>query len=193
MKNQEFNFDEALQQLQSGKNLLGTDGILTPLIKQLTEAALQAEIDHYLSTTSIDTRKNGYTRKTVKSTSGQFELKTPRDRTGGFEPQLIKKNQTKLSEDIDNKILSLFALGMSYGDIQTHVAELYGLEISDGAITNITNKLLPELQAWQQRPLDLIYPFVWLDAIHYKIKHDGHYINKAVYTILGLNTDGHKE
>ncbi len=93
MRNQSFNFDETLKQLQSGKNLLGTDGILTPLIKQLTEAALQAEIEHYLSTTSIDTRKNGYTRKTVKSTSGQFELKTPRDRLGAFEPQLIKKNQ----------------------------------------------------------------------------------------------------
>ncbi len=193
MRNQSFNFDEALKQLQSGKILLGTDGILTPLIKQLTEAALQAEIEYYLSTTSIDTRKNGYTRKTVKSTSGQFELKTPRDRSGAFEPQLIKKNQTKLSEDIDNKILSLFALGMSYRDIQKHVAELYGLEISDGAITHITDKLLPELKAWQQCPLEALYPFVWLDAIHYKIKHDGHYINKAIYTVLGLTTDGHKE
>nr|WP_162505432.1 transposase [Candidatus Arsenophonus triatominarum] len=152
MRNQSFNFDEALKQLQSDKNLLGTDGILTPLIKQLTEAALQAEIEHYLSTTSIDTRKNGYTRKTVKSTSGQFELKTPRDRSGAFEPQLIKKNQTKLSEDIDNKILSLFALGMSYRDIQKHVAELYGLEISDGAITHITDKLLPELKALATTP-----------------------------------------
>ncbi len=134
-----------------------------------------------------------YIRKTVKSTSGQFELKTPRDRSGAFEPQLIKKNQTKLSEDIDNKILSLFALGMSYRDIQKHVAELYGLEISDGAITHITDKLLPELKAWQQRPLEALYPFVWLDAIHYKIKHDGRYINKAIYTVLGLTTDGHKE
>ncbi len=105
----------------------------------------------------------------------------------------FKKNQTKLSEDIDNKILSLFALGMSYRDIQKHVAELYGLEISDGAITHITDKLLPELKAWQQHPLEALYPFVWLDAIHYKIKHDGHYINKAIYTVLGLTTDGHKE
>ncbi len=195
MRNQSFNFDEALKQLQSGKNLLGTDGILTPLIKQLTEAALQEEIEHYLSTTSIDTSKNGYTRKTVKSTSGQFELKTPRDRSGAFEPQLIKKNQTKLSEDIDNKILSLFALGMSYRDIQKHVAELYGLEISDGAITHITDKLLPELKAWQQRPLEALYPFVWLDALCHSLqdKTDGHYINKAIYTVLGLTTDGHKE
>jgi len=193
MTNHPFNFDEALKQLQSGKNLLGTEGILTPLIKKLTEAALEAEIDHYLSTTSVNTRKNGYTSKTVKSAAGQFELKTPRDRAGNFEPQLIKKNQTKLSDDIDNKIISLFASGMSYRDIQKHVAELYGLEISEGAMTNITDKLLPELQAWQQRPLDAVYPFVWLDAIHYKIKHEGHYINKAVYTVLGLSTDGHKE
>ncbi len=110
-----------------------------------------------------------------------------------FSLSSFKKNQTKLSEDIDNKILSLFALGMSYRDIQKHVAELYGLEISDGAITHITDKLLPELKAWQQHPLEALYPFVWLDAIHYKIKHDGHYINKAIYTVLGLTTDGHKE
>lgn len=193
MTNQPFNFDEALKQLQSGKNLLGTEGILTPLIKQLTEAALQAEMDNYLATTSINTRKNGYTSKTVKTASGQFELHTPRDRAGEFEPQLVKKNQTKLSEDIDNKIISLFALGMSYKDIRKHIADLYGLEVSDGAITSITDKLLPQLQAWQQRPLDAVYPFVWLDAIYYKIKHDGHYVNKAVYTVLGLTTDGHKE
>ncbi len=103
-------------------------------------------------------RRNGYTRKTVKSTSGSFELETPRDRNGEFEPQLVKKNQTKLSEEIDNKIISLYALGMSYRDIQKHVADMYGLEISDGAITNITDKLLPQLQAWKQRPLDTIYP-----------------------------------
>lgn len=193
MTNQPFNFDEALKQLQSGKNLLGTEGILAPLIKQLTEAALQAEMDNYLASTSINTRKNGYTSKTVKTASGQFELQTPRDRAGEFEPQLVKKNQTKLSEDIDNKIISLFALGMSYKDIRKHIADLYGLEVSDGAITSITDKLLPELQAWQQRPLDAVYPFVWLDAIYYKIKHDGHYVNKAIYTVLGLTTDGHKE
>ncbi|MCO8057611.1 IS256 family transposase, partial [Acinetobacter towneri] len=189
-----FDFETALKQLQSGQALTGENGILTPLIKQLTEAALEAEIENYIEANPKQgNRRNGYTRKTVKSTSGSFELETPRDRNGEFEPQLVKKNQTKLSEEIDNKIISLYALGMSYRDIQKHVADMYGLEISDGAITNITDKLLPQLQAWKQRPLDTIYPFVWLDAIHYKVKDKGVYVSKAIYTILALNVEAKKE
>ena len=189
-----FDFEAALKQLQSGQALTGKDGILTPLIKQLTEAALEAEIEHYLEQEHPQpNRRNGYSKKTVKASSGSFELETPRDRNGGFEPQLVKKNQTRLSDEIDDKIISLFALGMSYRDIQSHIADMYGLEVSDGAITRITDRLLPELKAWQQRPLDAVYPFVWLDAVHYKIKDEGRYVNKAVYTVLGLNTEGHKE
>lgn len=189
-----FDFEAALKQLQSGQPLTGENGILTPLIKQLTEAALNAEIENYLEgNPKPSNRRNGYSRKTVKSSSGSFELETPRDRTGDFEPQLVKKNQTKLSEEIDNKVISLFALSTSYRDIQKHIADMYALDIYEGAITNITDKLIPELRAWQQRPLDTVYPFVWLDAIHYKIKDEGRYVNKAVYTVLGLNTEGHKE
>ena len=189
-----FDFEAALKQLQSGQALTGKDGILTPLIKQLTEAALEAEIEHYLEQEHPQpNRRNGYSKKTVKASSGSFELETPRDRNGGFEPQIVKKNQTRLSDEIDDKIISLFALGMSYRDIQSHIADMYGLEVSDGAITRITDRLLPELKAWQQRPLDAVYPFVWLDAVHYKIKDEGRYVNKAVYTVLGLNTEGHKE
>lgn len=189
-----FDFETALKQLQSGQALTGENGILTPLIKQLTEAALDAEIENYIvQNPKQGNRRNGYTRKTVKSTSGSFELETPRDRTGEFEPQLVKKNQTKLSDEIDHKIISLYALGMSYRDIQKHIADIYGLEVSDGAITNITDKLIPQLQAWRQRPLDAVYPFVWLDAIHYKIKDKGQYVSKAVYTILALNVEGKKE
>mgnify|MGYP003582315371 FL=1 len=189
-----FDFEAALQQLQSGQALTGKDGILTPLIKQLTEAALEAEIEHYLEQEHPQpNRRNGYSKKTVKASSGSFELATPRDRNGDFEPQLVKKNQTRLSDEIDDKVISLFALGMSYRDIQSHIADMYGLEVSDGAITRITDRLLPELKAWQQRPLDAVYPFVWLDAVHYKIKDEGRYVNKAVYTVLGLNTEGHKE
>ena len=109
-----FNFEDALKQLQSGKKLTGTDGVLTPLIKRLTEAALQAELEHYLEQQPAPpNRKNGYTSKTVKAATGSFELDTPRDRAGTFEPQLVKKNQTKLSDEIDHKILSLFALGVN--------------------------------------------------------------------------------
>jgi transposase-like protein len=112
-----FDFEAALKQLQSGQPLTGENGILTPLIKQLTEAALNAEIENYLEENpKPSNRRNGYSRKTVKSSSGSFELETPRDRTGDFEPQLVKKNQTKLSEEIGSKVISLFALGMSYRD-----------------------------------------------------------------------------
>lgn len=196
-----FNFDDALKQLQSGKPLTGLDGILTPLIKQLTEAALQAELDQHLAQqrqsdeSSTTNRKNGYTRKTIKAPSGNFELDTPRDREGSFEPQLVKKHQTRLTDEIDRKILGLFAIGMSYQDISQHIHEMYGIDVSNATISGITDKVIPELRQWQSRPLDTIYPIVWLDAIHYKVrnKDTGLYRNQAVYTILAVNTEGHKE
>lgn len=196
-----FNFDDALKQLQSGKPLTGLDGILTPLIKQLTEAALQAELDQHLAQqrqpdeSSTANRKNGYTRKTIKAPSGNFELDTPRDREGSFEPQLVKKHQTRLTDEIDRKILGLFAIGMSYQDISQHIHEMYGIDVSNATISGITDKVIPELRQWQSRPLDAIYPIIWLDAIHYKVrnKDTGLYRNQAVYTILAVNTEGHKE
>lgn len=190
---QNFDFNKALAELQSGKGLTGEDGILTPLIKQLTEAALKAELEQHLTNDTQSNRKNGFSRKTVKSSVGQFELETPRDRNGSFEPQLVKKNQTKLTPEIDKKVLSMFALGMSYRDIRSHVQEMYGIEISEATITAVTDQLMPELKAWQSRSLDKLYPFIWLDAIHYKIKDGGRYVSKAVYTVLGINIEGRKE
>lgn len=189
----DFNIEEAIKALKAGKDLTGKDGVLTPLIKQLTEAALQAELEQHLEDEVQPNRKNGTTRKTVKSSAGAFELDTPRDRSGSFEPKLVKKNQTKLTDEIDRKILSMFALGMSYRDIRGHVADMYGIDVSEATITSVTDRLIPELQEWQQRPLNTLYPFVWLDAIHYKIKEDGRYVSKAVYTILGLTVEGKKE
>lgn len=188
-----FDFESALKALQSGKPLNGKDGVLTPLIKQLTEAALQAELEQHLDNCEEPNRKNGSTTKTIKSSSGTFELNTPRDRSGSFDPQLVKKNQTKLTDEIDNKILSMFALGMSYNDMRQHVSDMYGLDVSQATISSVTDRLIPEMKEWQQRPLDEVYPFVWLDAIHYKIKDNGRYVSKAVYSILGLNIEGKKE
>ena len=190
---QSFDFEQALKALQSGQDLNGKDGILTPLIKQLTEAALKAELEQHLDTEEQPNRKNGSTTKTVKSTIGSFELDTPRDRAGSFEPQLVKKHQTKLTDELDRKILSMYALGMSYQDIASHVSEMYDLDVSHATISAVTDKLIPELKEWQQRPLESHYPFVWLDAIHYKVKDNGRYVSKAVYTILGLNIEGKKE
>lgn len=188
-----FDMDAALKQLREGKDLTGKDGILTPLIKQLTEAAMQAELEEHLSDKEQSNRKNGSTSKAVKSPAGSFELDTPRDRAGSFEPQLVKKHQTHLTDELERKIIALFSLGTSYQDIRMHIEDLYGIHVSNGTINAVTDKLLPELQAWRERPLEAVYPIVWLDAIHYKIKENGRFISKAVYTILGLNIDGKKE
>ena len=188
-----FDMEAAIQALRDGKNLSGKDGIFTPLIKQLTEAAMQAELDQHLATEAASNRKNGSSSKTIKSPIGAFELKTPRDRSGTYEPQIVKKHQTQLTDDLERKVIALFALGNSYQDIRTHIADLYDIQLSNGTINAVTDKLLPELQAWRERDLEAVYPIVWLDAIHYKIKQNGRYVSQAIHTILGLNIEGNKE
>lgn len=188
-----FDMEAALKALREGQDLTGKDGILTPLIKQLTEAALQAELEDHLANDSNHNRKNGKTQKTMKSPAGKFELETPRDRAGTFEPQIVKKNQTQLTDELERKVLALFALGNSYQDIRSHIEDLYGVNLSNGTLNAVTDKLLPELQAWRTRELDAVYPIVWLDAIHYKIKDNGRYVSKAIYTILAVNIEGKKE
>ncbi|EEZ5223949.1 IS256 family transposase [Escherichia coli] len=190
---QPFDFDKALKALQSGQALTGKDGILTPLIKQLTKAALSAELDSHLAQDVEANRKNGSGKKTIKAPTGSFELTTPLDRNGTFEPQLVKKHQTTLSDEIERKIIRLFALGMSYQDISREIEDLYAFSVSTATISAVTDKVIPELKQWHQRPLEKVYPFVWLDAIHYKIREDGRYQSKAVYTVLALNLEGKKE
>jgi transposase-like protein len=143
--------------------------------------------------TEINNRKNGKSSKTMKSSVGTFDLDVPRDRNSSFEPEIVKKHQTHISEQLEQKILSLYALGNSYSQISEHIDEMYGVEFSKATISSITDKIIPLLKEWQQRPLESIYPFVWLDAIHYKIKENGKYISKAVYTILGVGLSGKKE
>jgi transposase-like protein len=190
---EKFDFEAALKAVQSGQSITGKDGVLGPLVKQLTEAALEAELDSHLAEELAENRKNGKSRKTVKSSSGAFELETPRDRAGTFEPKLVKKHQRTVSDEIETKILSMYGVGMSYADIAGHVEEMYGISISTAAISTITDKLIDEVKAWQARPLENLYPFVWLDAIHYKIRDKGRYQNKAIYTVLALNMEGKKE
>lgn len=191
--NIQFDLNQALEDLKAGKPLNGSGGVMTPLIKQLTEAALKAEQDQHLSTETSPNRKNGYTSKTIKTGSGSFELDTPRDRAGTFEPQFIKKNQTHLTDDLERKILALYAHGNSYQSIREHLQDYYDIEFSNGTLNAVTDKLLPELESWRERDLDPVYPIVWLDAIHYKIKENGRFVSKAVYTILALTIEGKKE
>ena len=188
-----FDINEAIEALRNGADLNGKDGILTPLIKQLTEAAMKGELEEHLSQDGEPNRKNGTTRKTMKSSAGSFELDAPRDRAGSFEPQIVKKQQTHLTEELERKIIALYALGNSYQDIRAHISDMYDISLSNGTLSAITDKLLPELQAWRERDLDAVYPIVWLDAIHYKIRENGRYVSKAIYTLLALNIEGKKE
>ena len=190
---EKFNFDEALRAVQSGQAVTGKDGVLGPLVKQLTEAALEAELESHLADDVLPNRKNGKTNKTVKTSVGRIDLNTPRDRAGTFEPQIVKKHQSSVSDEIETKILSMYGRGLSYSDISEHVCEIYGISVSKAAISAITDKIIDTVKAWQQRPLDSHYPFVWLDAIHYKVRAQGHYESRAIYTVLGLNLEGKKD
>ncbi|MGC9385272.1 MAG: IS256 family transposase, partial [Kosmotogaceae bacterium] len=192
----EFDFNDAVKDIMAGKKISGKDGVLAPLVKQLVEAALEAELESHITDEVLvgkKNRKNGSTSKTIKTSDGKFSLDTPRDRAGSFEPQLVKKNQTHLTDDIEQKVLSMYGLGMSYKDIAKHIDDMYQIELSIGTLTNITDKIIDTVKQWQNRPLEAVYPFVWLDAIHYKIKDGGKYETKAVYTVLGMGIDGKKD
>ena len=194
--NEEFNFEDAVKALMEGQKMNGKDGVLAPLVKQLVEAALEAEVESHIANDVLsgnENRRNGYNKKRIKSMEGGFDLETPRDRESTFEPQIVKKHQTNMSDEIEEKILSMYGLGLSYRDISKHVEEIYAVNISTATISAVTDKIISLVKEWQQRPLEAIYPFVWLDAIHYKIKENGRYISKAVYTVLGVRIDGHKE
>jgi putative transposase len=196
---EKLNWDEfskkAAELIRQGKPLTGEGGIFSPLIKQVVEAALEGEMDTHLEKTRKETRnrRNGHTQKNLKSSMGGIEIFAPRDRNGSFEPQTIEKRQTMLPRDLEDKILGLYGLGMSYSDIQTHLMEMYGLSVSDGTINTITDRIIPAIREWQSRPLERLYAIVWMDAIHFKIRDDGKVITKAVYSILGVNMKGQKE
>ena len=181
-KEKGFDYEEALERVKAGDSITGRDGVLAPLLKDLTEAALEAEIESHLADDVLPNRRNGKTRKTLKTSAGKIELKTPRDRGGRFEPQIVKKNQTSVTEEIESKILSMYGRGMSYSDIREHIEEIYGISVSNGALNAITDKIIERVSEWQQRPLDEVYPFMWLDAIHFKVKEEGRY-QSSVYGI----------
>ena len=197
---EQFNFlefqSEAINKLKSGQPLTGKDGVMTPLIKKILEAALEGEMESHLAeceNQDQSNRRNGKSKKTVKTGTGSFELETPRDREGSFEPEIVKKRQTVLNESLDNKVLSLYALGMSYVAIAEHLSELYGLDVSTAKISQITDKLLPMITEWRNRPLDSVYPIVFLDAMHFKVREEGRVTSKAIYSILGVNKEGCKD
>jgi transposase-like protein len=196
---QKFDFEafkrEAIRKLRNKEPLGGKDGVLQPLLKQILEEALQAEMDEHLSEEerASGNRKNGKTTKRLKSSKGEFDLETPRDRGGTFEPEIVQKRQTILNEEIEDKVLRLYSKGMSVRDIQDHIEEMYGFSLSPTTLSNITDRVIPLIKEWQQRPLEKLYSFVWLDAMFFKVREEGRVVTKALYNIIGVNNNGVKD
>jgi putative transposase len=185
---------EAAKSLKTEKDLNDFSQMLT---KVVVEAALNVELDEHLGyskheKSGLGNNRNGYTSKTLRTEDGQIELNTPRDRHSSFEPQLVKKGQTRFTS-MDDKILSLYAKGMTTREIVATFKEMYGADVSATLISNVTDAVIDRVTEWQSRPLDAIYPIVYLDCIVLKIRQDKQVINKAVYLALGVNMDGHKE
>jgi putative transposase len=195
--------DELLDQLLAGyskpEDLTGKDGILKQLTARLVERALQGEMSEHLGYERYDPRgrgtpnsRNGTTGKTLTTDHGPVDIEVPRDRDGSFEPQLVKKRQTRFT-GFDEKILGMYARGMTVRDIQSHLEDIYGVEVSPDLISRVTSVVADDVVAWQNRPLDAVYPIVYLDALMVKVRDQGVVRNKAVYLALGVTLAGSKE
>ncbi len=191
--------DELLKDYQKPDDLLGQDGLLQQLTKALVERALDGELTHPLgyekhnaAGDNSGNSRNGTTPKTMRGKRGQLQIDVPRDRNSEFEPQLVKKGQTRF-DGLDEKIISLYARGMTQREIQGHLEEIYGVEISPSLISTVTDAVLDEVRAWQSRPLDTVYPILYLDALQVKVKSQGRVMNKAIYIAFGVNLSGLKE
>lgn len=191
--------EKDFENCKTADDLLGKDGVVKNLIRGLSDQILEAEMSQHLGYEKHSSEgdnsgnsRNGASSKTVKTDFGEIQIKVPRDRNGEFDPALIKKHQRDLGK-IDEIIISLYAKGLTTRDIKEHLDELYGLEVSPAFISNVTERVREFVVEWQARPLDKLYPIVYLDAIHYKIREESRIVNKAAYTVLGINSDGLKE
>ena len=191
--------DQLLEGCDSPDDILGEAGLLKQLTKKVAERALNAEMEQHLGYAkhapegkNSGNSRNGKSSKKVRSVHGEIELDIPRDRSGSFEPKLIKKGEKQLN-GFDDRIISLYARGMTTRDIQAHFEESYGVEVSPTFISQVTNEVMDEVKQWQQRPLDALYPVVYLDCLVVRSRDSGAVQNKSVYLALGINTDGEKE
>ena len=182
------------------KSMEDIQELFKDMIASFVNQGLEGELDEELGYSKYDFRnkdtdnsRNGHSEKTLKTSFGDVEIQVPRDRKGEFEPELIKKQQTTLTGDIEEKILSMYAKGMTTGDIEGHIKEIYGLDVSDSAISRITDKILPVVKEWQARPLQEIYAVVYMDAIHFHVRAEGQIVKKAVYIVLGLDMEGRRD
>ena len=191
--------DELLQDCKTPPDLFGEGGILKQLTTALVERALEAELSTHLGYGKHEPRpegqtnsRNGYSQKKIQGDFGVAEITVPRDRQGEFEPQMVKKGQSRLS-GLDEKIIALYPRGMSVRDIQAQLQEMYGVEVSPTLISNVTDAVIDEVKQWQNRPLDAVYPIVFLDCLVIKVRDNGRVINKSLYFALRVNMDGYKE
>ena len=192
-----------ISELLSAANVQSMDDIqelFKETIAEFVEGSLNSELDTELGYEPYDVKnkvtdnsRNGHSKKTLRTSMGKVDIDVPRDRNGDFEPKILPKNQTSISQDMESKIISMYAKGMSTSDIEEHIRDIYGLEISDTTVSRITDKVLPAAKEWQQRPLESIYAVVFLDAIHYHVRSEGQIIKKAVYIAIGVNMDGRKD
>ena len=194
-----FDYEKAKQkvkeQLRSGKSLFSKDGAFAPLLQEMLNSILEGEIEGHLDEQerSSGNRKNGKGKKQLKTSSGTIEVTTPRDRLNNFEPEMVKKRETIMAQSLEDKIIGLYSLGTSLRDISNHIKETYDTEISATTLSSITDKVIPLVKEWQQRPLESLYCIVWLDAMFYKVKEEGRTQTRCVYNILGINKDGRKD
>ena len=196
---------ELIRELLSKANVTGMEDIQTlfkETIAEFMEDSLDAELEETLGYGKYDhtarselgttNSRNGHSRKTLKTSVGKIDINIPRDRNGEFEPRILPKNQTSISAEIEGKIVSMYAKGMTTSDIQYHIKDIYGMDISDTTVSRITDKILPEAREWQQRPLESVYAVVFMDAIHYHVRSEGQIVKKAVYIAIGINLEGKK-
>jgi transposase-like protein len=198
--NEQFDFEsfkkEAIKGMYAGKPLNGEKGIFAPLLKHFLEAALAGELEAHLQeekSSGLSNRLNGKTTKRVKSLSGEFELEGNRDRSGTFEPVVLPKRQVVITEELEDKVIGLYGLGLSTRDIAKHIKEIYQMEISASTLSAITDKVIPAMNEWRQRPLESVYAFVYLDCMHYKVREGNGVVTRAVYNILGVSLRGTKD
>ena len=189
--------DQLLKEYQKPEDLLGENGLLKELSQALLSRVMEGELTHHLGyekhgLSSNGNARNGKYKKKVISKNGELEIVVPRDRQGEYQPQIIKKGQRRF-DGFDDKIISMYARGMTTRDIQAHLQEIYGIEVSPDLVSTVTSEVIEEVRAWQARPLDAIYPVVYLDALQVKVRQDGRVINKAVHLAIGINISGLKE
>jgi putative transposase len=191
--------DNLLKNYKKPEDLIGENGLLKQLTKQLLERAMAAEMTEHVGYEKHDAAghnsgnsRNGKSAKTIKGTFGELALETPRDRNGSFEPQIIEKHQTRFT-GFDANIISLYARGLSTREIQQHLEEIYHVEVSPALISSVTDEVLEEVKTWQNRQLDPVYPIMYLDALQFKVRDSGHVKNKAIYLAIGVTIEGLKE